>query len=533
MTNHCADRDSQLCYVYLEDVAAPNDGFPANFRSARWFTRGWCLQELIAPTTVEFYAADWSELGTKLSLCSLIQNITAIPQSVLLYRALDQCSIAQKMSWASERHTTRIEDEAYCLLGLFGVNMPMLYGERERAFFRLQEEIIRQTPEDFSFLLWGRVPKNKTHYLPLTQLPVFAPRPACFYRDGFVAGPNGCSIKYADIAPWFAISAPSCPWAPPQMSNRGLRVSLPGIKQEMTVTKPEGGQATRYLVWSGFLYLGQLVCVPLVRDSHTGPERYFRSASKGWPRLHLLPPDTLDHMKPERIYLSTNSTAWLGGPASSVPLGPMAGYLFQAELSSLEETTIALGASDPTLRFHNRTASSPGDSASRTEVWRAIDAQTSEGFHRRLTLDEHNMLNLWVVISTLTGDRAEAMSHEIVQISMKLSLPPAHSTLTIHDTEDHESTPQRAHPRGSDRAEYTLQTGQVVSAGIKFVGEGSGGGIKFLTEHKGTNVVILRVTVLPRSLRPSHGPAQATPRPDAATRLESWLQYGQPPGPGS
>ncbi|KAK3309476.1 heterokaryon incompatibility protein-domain-containing protein [Chaetomium strumarium] len=119
-------RDSAVCYVYLKDVVK-GDGFPLeDFLSARWFTRGWCLQELIAPRAVEFYATDWSEIGTKFSRCEDIERRTSIPRSVLLRQDLDQCSIAQKTSWASERQTTRIEDEAYCLLGLFGVHMPLL-----------------------------------------------------------------------------------------------------------------------------------------------------------------------------------------------------------------------------------------------------------------------------------------------------------------------------------------------------------------------------------------------------------------------
>ncbi|KAK4241860.1 HET domain-containing protein [Achaetomium macrosporum] len=163
-------RDSEVCYVYLEVVAAQDDGFPLeSFRSARWFTRGWCLQELIAPTMF--------------SKCNIIEQIRAIPKAVLLDHALDQCSIAQKMSWAWGRETTRVEDEAYCLLDLFGVNMPMLYGEGERAFYRLQEEIIKQT-EDYSFLLWCGVPRDKQHRTPAARLPIFAPRPACFHRYG-------------------------------------------------------------------------------------------------------------------------------------------------------------------------------------------------------------------------------------------------------------------------------------------------------------------------------------------------------------
>jgi hypothetical protein len=144
---------AQVCYVYLEDVEIRSSSrFPDQaFSSARWFTRGWCLQELIAPPTVEFYSADWAELGTKLDLCEKIQQITGIPREVLVGKpnALQGCSIAQRLLWASNRQTTRIEDKAYSLLGIFNVSMPLIYGEGDRAFSRLQAEIARQ-PEDNS-----------------------------------------------------------------------------------------------------------------------------------------------------------------------------------------------------------------------------------------------------------------------------------------------------------------------------------------------------------------------------------------------
>ncbi|KIN07159.1 hypothetical protein OIDMADRAFT_64423, partial [Oidiodendron maius Zn] len=123
--------NAAVCYVYLFDVS-PLDPFldERRFAAARWFTRGWCLQELIAPRELEFYANDWTELGTKLSLKANLLKITSIPVSVLMGEELpSKCLVAERMSWASKRTTTRIEDTAYCLLGIFNVNMPLLYGE--------------------------------------------------------------------------------------------------------------------------------------------------------------------------------------------------------------------------------------------------------------------------------------------------------------------------------------------------------------------------------------------------------------------
>lgn len=118
------------------------------------FRRGWTLQELIAPHHVEFFDCHWGEVGTKCSLRSRIATATGVADTVLGGAPLSTCTVAQRMSWAAGRQTTRAEDIAYCLLGLFNVHMPLLYGEGgQRAFERLQEEIIKRT-EEVSYLLW-------------------------------------------------------------------------------------------------------------------------------------------------------------------------------------------------------------------------------------------------------------------------------------------------------------------------------------------------------------------------------------------
>jgi hypothetical protein len=121
---------------------------PKSSRS-KWFTRGWTLQELLAPKTVVFFDQDWVDIGTKSSLAPLISAVTGIKDLFLFKTA----SVAQKMSWAAKRETTRVEDRAYCLMGLFEVNMPLLYGEGEKAFLRLQLEILRTT-DDESIFAW-------------------------------------------------------------------------------------------------------------------------------------------------------------------------------------------------------------------------------------------------------------------------------------------------------------------------------------------------------------------------------------------
>lgn len=148
--------NAQVCYAFLEDVSTPREDrcnvhdrstfarMNSRIAVSRWFTRGWTLQELIAPRRVEFYDMAWNPLGVKEEVVWPLFKITGIPTFVLRDRnQLQRASIAQKMAWASGRVTSRLEDQAYCLLGLFDVNIPLLYGEGKKAFVRLQEEIIQ------------------------------------------------------------------------------------------------------------------------------------------------------------------------------------------------------------------------------------------------------------------------------------------------------------------------------------------------------------------------------------------------------
>ncbi|RYP25684.1 hypothetical protein DL766_006952 [Monosporascus sp. MC13-8B] len=144
-------RNAAKCYVYLDDVSKPalQTGDEPNYqpwepdlRRSKWFTRGWTLQELLAPASVEFFSREGARLGTKRSLELPISEITGIPLKVLRGSPLLDCSVPERMAWAESRQTTRDEDKAYSLLGIFDVQMPLIYGEgKEKAFKRLQEEI--------------------------------------------------------------------------------------------------------------------------------------------------------------------------------------------------------------------------------------------------------------------------------------------------------------------------------------------------------------------------------------------------------
>jgi len=156
-------KNSKLCYAYLSDVSlervygSPNLSFleerVERIVKSRWFTRGWTLQELVAPGVVHFYDRDWVYIISRNNAARGINIATGIPLDILRGGDPSTASVAQRMSWASHRHTTRFEDLAYCLLGLFDVHLPLLYGEGKNAFRRLQEEIIKSS-DDESIFAW-------------------------------------------------------------------------------------------------------------------------------------------------------------------------------------------------------------------------------------------------------------------------------------------------------------------------------------------------------------------------------------------
>lgn len=145
-------QNAAKCYVYMSDVSVhtiqengpiSGNSWEAAFQESEWFTRGWTLQELIAPTSVEFFSREGRQLGDKRSLEELINRTTEIPVQALRGNPLSHFSITERMLWAAKRNTTRREDKAYCLLGIFGVYIPTIYGEEDHAFARLEEAIDR------------------------------------------------------------------------------------------------------------------------------------------------------------------------------------------------------------------------------------------------------------------------------------------------------------------------------------------------------------------------------------------------------
>ncbi|KAJ4389584.1 hypothetical protein N0V93_007055 [Gnomoniopsis smithogilvyi] len=282
--------EASVCYAYLSDIEPVvqadwtlDRDCRLAFEGSRWWTRGWCLQELIAPRNVEFLASDWSPVGTKFSLRQLINKITGIRLQVLMGINLKSCCAGEKMSWSSTRETTRPEDAAYCLLGLFGVNMPLLYGEGStKAFVRLQKEILAQEP-DYSLLVWHG-PRTQWR-VSVDPTPALAIRPQQFHRKMSLAildleenrlggyqikpscirCPEVCMLHWKDV-----VSARSA--GPISITNLGLqgRLHLLTISSENDRIGKHNGDVnysrTRTLAWTNTFYRDALVCVWLYPD---------------------------------------------------------------------------------------------------------------------------------------------------------------------------------------------------------------------------------------------------------------------------
>jgi hypothetical protein len=144
-------RDAAKCYAFLSDVSTAKQTVSSEtctfawepaFVNSRWFTRGWTLQELLAPRVVIFFSREGDRLGDRLKLKQQIHEITNIPVPALAGTPLGDFSVDERLSWSEKRYTTRKEDKAYSLLGIFGIYMPLIYGEgQDNAFRRLRKGI--------------------------------------------------------------------------------------------------------------------------------------------------------------------------------------------------------------------------------------------------------------------------------------------------------------------------------------------------------------------------------------------------------
>jgi hypothetical protein len=233
-------RNADVCYNYLDDVKCGsfhpqresdkehielwiavdyNPGWTPlleSFKKSKWFTRGWTLQELLAPVKSQFYDNSWRLIAGRAYLAKQINEATGIAEKFLWGPAevreqyIASACVAKKMNWLTRRKTSRAEDMTYCMLGLLGISMPLLYGEGEKAFLRLQMQII-STTDDESIFAWGLPGHGSLKHEHLGD-GMLALRPSCFVGSDRVEIYRE-SERVVDRLPY-------------AMTNRGLQLNV-------------------------------------------------------------------------------------------------------------------------------------------------------------------------------------------------------------------------------------------------------------------------------------------------------------------
>ena len=309
-------QQAEVCCVYLSDVVSGEDPYAedSSFRKSRWFTRGWTLQELIAPRTIQFFDVSWRSIGVGYSRGSsghvinakrnasvtLLSDITRIRWHVLHNGKLDGLAVAEKLAWAAGRQTTRVEDTAYCLLGIVGVNMPLLYGEGPKAFLRLQEQIMSSSYDD-SLLAWGfRLPTGSIY----DRGTILASSPEKF---------RGCSNADSHIC----LGKQKVSHF--MMTNRGLNIELP-----LLLLDKENGLTLALLDCScldnDFWFTHDIIAIPLLRS--TDMKDVYERLTQNQPIP--VPRASLEKAKRRRIYIENSRIAW----------APKAPYRYEWEYES-------------------------------------------------------------------------------------------------------------------------------------------------------------------------------------------------------
>jgi hypothetical protein len=312
-------KNCNRCYAYLADVEVqgafmegPSAWHSNTFALSKWFRRAWTLQELLAPSNyqsnidpdtkfdpgMKFYSRDWQLLGNKGSIGTRISKITGIPIEYLEGQSLETASISMRMSWAADRQATRSEDIAYSLLGIFDVNMPLLYGEgKVKAFRRLQEEIMKIS-EDETLFAW------ESSEFGTNQLT----------GDVLASGPNDFR-EARDLIP-FASDGPVAPYT---ITHRGLR-----IWQTLFHTR-ELGSVERdkirplrspIMIWSGLDIVWGILRCHVVHDfqhyvvvplRHLSADIYLRNVSTS---VSLIPSGSISATAyPREIYIRNSRTS--------------------------------------------------------------------------------------------------------------------------------------------------------------------------------------------------------------------------------
>lgn len=312
-------KHSEVCYAYLEDMKHDaKNPLGEDFEICRWFDRGWTLQELLAPRHVEFFDNDWCYLGNKLDLAARLSKRTNIDEKTLLTGDFTTASVARRMSWAAGRQTTRSEDLAYCMLGIFDINMPMIYGEGEKAFVRLQEEILKEY-DDQSIFAWDS--SSVTHSV--STIGVLAAHPSQFKE--------------------------SCDIEPHPSSGEAVTLTNKGVQIDMAIIEQQGKEGEKIGLLSCICEgdLASVIGIPLAQSSI---DRTKYSRTRAPPvRLAIRSP----HFKRQRLYLTKRNspsgkegwatTCWLRyGPDAAIKPVKMYPFSYWHHSPSMRSITMTM-----------------------------------------------------------------------------------------------------------------------------------------------------------------------------------------------
>ncbi|PPQ64874.1 hypothetical protein CVT26_002592 [Gymnopilus dilepis] len=237
--------NAKVCIVYLADVTDPE-----RLEHSEWFRRGWTLQELLAPSNVHFYTKSWTPLiddAGDLSrarshkglpwIGKKISKATGIPESVLSNRFDPRWQglrhAREILGWASKRRTTRIEDNAYCLMGLLNIFIPIAYGEDDHAFYRLLAELVNSS-NDIRLYFWSGFVTHARNTMFPKRLQQFLPLP---HPDLGVEMDESATKKYGTFPEIFDQWLPTGNKAI-SLTNRGLSMSVPLYNIEVDRSPP-------------------------------------------------------------------------------------------------------------------------------------------------------------------------------------------------------------------------------------------------------------------------------------------------------
>jgi hypothetical protein len=334
-------QNSKVCFVYLADVYCTSaEETLGMFLGSRWFTRGWTLQELLAPRQLLFFDYHWAHVltlrpsnGKYDSVIWLDKGWLSSTESRRIYESISKTTgirgmyitgeqglrgacVAEKISWSTRRQTTRVEDKAYSLLGILNLNMPLLYGEGSKAFARLQAAIAQET-DDRTLFIWPyntRLSRNSN-----LERSALATSPSDFLIDTPLVPLKGNNSDYMRWYPDVHYSS----------TNKGIHITLPYLELPYTsgfgvlVALDCTDARDRFTGSSGLL-----VALPMFR-SHLGSSSLHRTGHSCKPTLmprHLFEKTTVSAFYLRSVVEDTGMNNWESYEDESKPIAMSSGH---------------------------------------------------------------------------------------------------------------------------------------------------------------------------------------------------------------